>query len=225
MAGAEEFLNAVKTGDAAGVERMLAEAPELAGVRGPGSETVLALALYHGRRGVIDALLSRGYELSVFEAAALGRRDRVAQCIEDSPGLATEFSPDGFTALHLAAFFGHPEMVEYLLEAGAGANVYSRNAIGVAPLHSALAYRDRETAERMAAALVRHGADVNAPQGGGVTPLHEAAHNGYPGAARLLLEHGADVNPRTDDGQTPLAMAAAAAHTEVADLLRRHGAE
>ena len=54
----------------------------------------------------------------------------------DDPGLATAFSPDGFTALHFAAFFGKAEVAHILLEAGADVDVYTQNAFANQPLHS-----------------------------------------------------------------------------------------
>ena len=53
------------------------------------------------------------------------------------------------------------------------------------------------------------GADVNARDERGVTPLHWVAlHNPEPGVATELIRLGADVNARDEDGQTPLHLAA-----------------
>jgi hypothetical protein len=69
--------------------------------------------------------------------------------------------------------------------------------------------------------LLEHGADVNARDDLGDTPLHEAAH-GHVDVVRLLLEHGADVNARDKNGQTPLHEAAS---WGVVRLLPDHGAD
>ena len=55
--------------------------------------------------------------------------------------------------------------------------------------------------------LLEAGADVNARDRGGYTPLQEACSYGHTKIARFLLEHGADPNVReTDYGRTPFEM-------------------
>ena len=65
------------------------------------------------------------------------------------------------------------------------------------------------------------GADVNAKNDFGSTPLIAAALKGHKEIAELLISEGADVNAKNDRGQTPLDWA----EVEIADLLRKHGAK
>ena len=67
------------------------------------------------------------------------------------------------------------------------------------------------------------GTDVNADDGGGVTPLHFAASIGHKEVAALLIAEGADVNAKNEDGQTPLDFTSVFNKTKTADLLRKHG--
>jgi uncharacterized protein len=90
----------------------------------------------------------------------------------------------------------------------------------VQPLHAALAHDDPKASFPIAEALLRAGADPNAAQHGGWTPLHEAAHHGYLALAELLLAHGADPRAASDDSSTPLQMAERGGHAEVAERLR-----
>ena len=65
------------------------------------------------------------------------------------------------------------------------------------------------------------GADVNAKNKIGYTPLHWTAQNGHKEAVELLIAEGADVNAKTNDGRTPLDLVIR--RPELADLLRKHG--
>jgi ankyrin repeat protein len=156
-------------------------------------------ALYRGEAAEAETLLPD--EPNVFEAAAFGREERLEELLEGDPGLARAFSVDGFTALHLAAFFGRAEAVRLLLDAGADPNaVGTSEQIGpVQPLHSAAA-SGRLEGVRL---LLERGADVNARQGGGFTALHAAAASRDMELARVLLAAGADMTVKTDEGREP----------------------
>lgn len=67
------------------------------------------------------------------------------------------------------------------------------------------------------------GANVNAPDENGITPLHIAAGHGARKTARLLLDAGADVNAMTKDGRTPVALALADAMYVTAKMLQQAG--
>ena len=71
------------------------------------------------------------------------------------------------------------------------------------------------------------GADVNAKDEYGYTPLHQMAtmHRGNEEICRLLLERGADPNARDDNGRTPLHWACLYNHTAIVRLLIEHGAD
>lgn len=171
-------------------------------------------ALYEGDRARGERLLGADDQIDVFEAAAFGRIERLRELVEDPAG-ANAFSPDGFTALHLAAFFAQPEAAAFLLERGADAGVRARNAMKVEPLHSAAAADQTEIA-RM---LLDAGADPNAVQEGGFAPLHAAGQSGNAELAGLLLERGADPAATTDDGHTAAQFARESGHSLLADSL------
>ena len=154
-------------------------------------------ALYRGDREQAEEA-AEGRELDVFEAAALGRTDRVGELLRTHPELARAYARDGFTALHLAAFFGAPGAARALLDYRADADAVARNPMRVTPLHSAAAAAERDIV-RM---LLDAGADPNARQEGGFTPIHAAAQNGDYELYELLRSRGADEGAALDDGRT-----------------------
>jgi ankyrin repeat protein len=192
-----ELLEAVKTGDLATVRELLAGDPALAAARDEQGLSAVLLSCYHGHAAVRDALLAAAPPLDALELAAVGDAERLRGARLDVR------SPDGFTPLHYAAFFGGPAAVRVLLEAGAAADADAENALQVRPLHSAAARGDRASARL----LLDAGAQVDPRQRGGYTPLHSAAHNDDAELAQLLLDHGADPGARTDDGQDARALA------------------
>ena len=157
-------------------------------------------ALYQGDEEKARELLGPDDELTVFEAAAFGRLDRLRQIIDEDPSLANAFSDDGFTALHLAIFGGQEEAMRVLLERGADPNVLSTSDIAkVPPLGTAAFVRSVP----LARLLLDSGADPNGRGEGGFTALHSAAQNEDEELARLLLERGADPSLTADDGKKP----------------------
>ena len=73
-------------------------------------------------------------------------------------------------------------------------------------LHQAARLTSNPTIVRL---LLQAGADPNAPDDDGLTPLHHAVSNRNPMVATHLLDAGADLNTRENDGYTPLHYAAA----------------
>ena len=90
-----------------------------------------------------------------------------------------------------------------------------------ATLHDASLAGDIEQAKTLAAA----GADVNAPNAEGLTPLHEAAIHGHAGVVEALVAAGADVNAPNAKGGTPLHEAAIHGHADVVEALAAAGAD
>ena len=90
-------------------------------------------ALYEGELDRARELLPRDEDLSVFEAAAFGRIDRLAAILDDDPSQASAFSPDGFTALHLAVFAEELEAARLLIERGADVSVRSTSEVARVP--------------------------------------------------------------------------------------------
>ena len=218
------MFEAVKSGDAASVIELLDAHPALVNAKNENGVSAVLLATYFGHREIVEILLARGADLNIFDAAAAGDLDRLKTLAAEDTELIGSFSPDGFTPLGLATFFGRRDVLDFLLSHGADPNAASKNQMRVTPLHSAVAHRQPEIAVAMVESLLSNGAKVNVSQDGGWTPLHQAAAHGQLEIIKLLLDQKADVNAESDDGSTPLRMAHDKGFSEAAEMLRQHGA-
>lgn len=185
----------------------------LAAARNAEGLSPVLYALYNGKGDLVEPLLDANPPLDVFDSAAVGRTRGLQELLDAEPELASAWSRDGFTALHLAAFFGQEDAARILLERGAEANLVARHeSIHVTPLHSAAAGGHPAIVKL----LLEHGADPNAAQDGGFTPLHSAAGNDDRESVEALLEAGADPSLANDDGRTPADLAGDATRDLVA---------
>ena len=215
----------------------------------PGSEPVLA---------VIDSLEivstlkpAPGLDGDLIRAAEAGDLEGCRQAIDK--GASPDASFGRATALSVAAFFGRREIVDLLLERGAGidkgddetgATALFQSIMGLEPEIARLLVDrggdvNRKTKPGMsalmlaaaskqvdtAAMLVEHGADVGAKDANELTPLMYAAEGGSPEIAGLLIEHGAEIDARSKLGTTALMAAIERGHTGIFEMLLAGGAD
>ncbi len=216
----ERLIQAVREGRADEVQLLVDANPALAAARDVSGVSAVVLALYHGHRDIAGWLSARRSDLDVFEAACLGDLSRATTLLSSQPSLAAAWSPDGFTALGLAAFFGHLPVVQRLLAAGADANAVGGNAARYTPLTGAVAGRHVEVARE----LLRAGADPNYRYGAQLTPLHVAAANGSGEIVQALLDAGAAPDARDAEGRTAIDYARGGGHARIAGVLAGHTA-
>jgi ankyrin repeat protein len=213
----DDLFAAIRSGDLATVDRLLTERPYLAGSSDAGGLSAVTVAAYHHRQPVVDRILAAKPDLDRFEAAIVGDLPRLAELLgEPDAEPIDQRSADGFTALHLAAFFGRLRPVQELLDRGADPNAWATGSLRVQPLHSAVSAGH----EAVARLLVEHGADPDQPQDGGYTPLHAAAQNGLSDLCDFLIASGADPRALTEDVLTPADLADRAGHPALAAHLR-----
>jgi hypothetical protein len=232
MENVERCFELLSAGDLNGLRRLLELQPECAGARDSNGVSLVMLLLYRGQRDLAEAVALKKKELDIFEAAALGRIDRLKELAGERAGTVVAVdrssaelavghwgvdarSGDGFTALHFAGFFGQGEAARVLIAAGAAVDAVATNPMKVMPLHSAASARNLEAAR----CLLEHGAPVNARQAGGWVPVHAAAQNGDRAMVELLLQHGADVTLVNDNGKTAAAVAREKGQQELAEML------
>lgn len=168
-------------------------------------------------------------------------------------GVDGEDTSNGWTPLFTASYYGHAEMVELLLSAGA--NVNKATYDGSTPLYTASSRGHTKVVKLLLTAgahvnnadnpghctalyaassfsqvevvrlLVQAGADANLADKHGWTPLFIASRQGDTEIVKLLLEGvpQIDVNSADEDDQTPLYIAAYNGHAEIVNLLLEVG--
>jgi ankyrin repeat protein len=211
----EPCFELLQAGDADGLRRILQQDPAHSEARDSTGVSLLMHSLYRGRRDLVELIASKKKTLDIFEATALGRLDRLKQCLHDDASASNSRSKDGFTALHFACFFGQPDAARLLIESGAAVDAVAANPTKVMPLHSAASSRNLEAARL----LLERGAPVNARQQAGWVPIHAAAQNGDRPMVELLLKHRADPKLANDEGKTSAMVAREKGHAEIATLL------
>jgi ankyrin repeat protein len=182
------IFESIKAGDIDAVRAAVKDDPSVAAARDDDGRSAVRAALYVQNQDMADVLLEAKPELDVFDAAAAGDVDRLTELLDGDAELLGTYSEDGYTPLHFAAFFDRGKALRLLLDRGADVAAVSRNDMEVQPLHSAVAAKSRE----VVAALLTAGADANARQQGGFTPLMGAEQNEDDEMVRLLMDHGAE---------------------------------
>lgn len=148
----------------------------------------------------------------------------------------------GDTALHIAAAAYRTDTATELVRRGA--DIDARNRRGAQPIHYASvgqpgsATWDPPAQASVIDYLLNAGADPNATDKNGVTPLHRAVRTRCAAAVRVLLAHGADPRRTNGSGSTPLqlarqntgrggsgSLAARDQQQEIIQLLMEHGAD
>jgi len=211
----QQLFDAIKAGNVDDVTRLIQENPALKQARDASGASAILVATYNMKPEVVDALVSLGAPIDIFEASVLGKVDRIQEILKAAPTRVSEHAPDGFTPVALAAFFGQPLAVNALIAAGADVNAAAKNPLKVQALHAAVAGRKLEVVKAVLAA----GADPNAQQQAGFRPMHEAGTNANRALAELLLAHGADPALTNDDGKSAIDVARDKGHAEFADWL------
>lgn len=167
----------VDADDAAAIRELLGREPGAAAARDENGLSPLVRALYKGNRAAFDAIRGAAPPADPWDRLVAGETDGLP-----SPGA---WSPDGFTALHLAAFAHNAAGARVLLESGADPDAISQASFArVTPLGTC-AFGN---AVEVARVLLDHGADPSIAEDGGATPLAAAETNGFAELADLLRE-------------------------------------
>ena len=216
----KQLFDAIKAGDAAAVTALLDSDHAAVDARDDKGVNAFTFAKYNRQEDIARLLLDRGAKIDAHAAAMTGDENRLRHLIAADKSCMAAFSHDGWTPLHLAAFFGQTACAKLLIESGAEVNARSTNAMKNMPLHAAAAGRKTD----LVMLLVENGAAVNAQQHGGWTALHAAAQSGDNTIAHLLIGAGADLKLRADNQQSALDLAITKGHQDMVDILENYGA-
>lgn len=146
-------------------------------------------------------------ENSIYDAAHAGEVDRVETWLKSNRDSLNSEIADGFNLLHIASAFGHERLVAHLLDRGALVNANATNKAGETALHLAAAHREDKVAARICDRLIANGAELNAKQIGGQTPLHHAVARGSEALIETLILAGADPFLKDDQGRSAMDVA------------------
>jgi ankyrin repeat protein len=213
----EALFEAIKGGKADEVSRLVRENPGLLKARDASGASPLLIAIYHQKADIAKALADAAGSIDIFEAAALGRVDRIKQLLREDPSLASAYAPDGFPPVGLAAFFGHLDAVKTLIAAGADIHAAAKNGLKVQAIHAAVASKNLDIVRT----VLEAGADPNAAQQQGFRPMHESGSSGSRELAELLMKYGGDPTLKNDDGKSTLTLARDKGHAEFANWLEK----
>lgn len=188
-----------------------------------GGSTVLHIAAEHGRKDVVETLLSKGADIhkttdkgtTPLELASEKGRTDVVKMFLEKEGITQEQKSK---ALLLACDEEHTVVAQMLIESGADVNY--ANEYGTTALYLASKFGDDDTME----VLLEKGAKVDQAIENGNTPLYIAATEGEKKAVKILLKHRASVNQTNNVGVGPLFMACQEGHERIVDILLENGA-
>jgi ankyrin repeat protein len=201
-----DIFSAIEMDDQAAASELLAADPTLATAHSDEGATPVLHAMYHQNDDLAHLLAAQiigaGGQIGLGEAAAIDDVERVQALLAAGADIESR-TPDGFTPLQLAAFFGAEQTAAALIAAGANVNTVADNPMQIQPLHAAVA--NRRTA--IGVLLIEAGADVNAAQRHGWTPLHTAALHGDAALIDALIAAGASTTVANDAGRTPIDLA------------------
>ena len=188
----------------------------------------LHYAVAEKRTDVVQVLIDAGSDFArtsirtgttaLHNACCNGALDIVKMLVRAGAGVLP-FDEEGFTCLMRAAQYEETETVRYLLSLPE-VDVNQRNDYETHQRsETALYYVVDDNLTSMVQVLIDAGADIDAQNHEGCSPLHSACASGGLNVVKMLVEAGAGVRVTNDEGRTCLIFAARFGHTETVRYL------
>jgi ankyrin repeat protein len=167
------------------------------------------------------------------DTAVSGSKDvsnRIVELLIEKGADVNVRDDDGYTPLSYAAMIGDFSKVQILLAHNANPKIDGKN--DATPMHLSVALGPSAQSPQIIRALISHGADIEARDKIGRTPLYIAVEHHHASAeirdietVDALLSLKADINAKANRGWTPLHVAVWHGDVGMARYLIAHGAD
>ena len=199
----------LKAGRLDNIKRLLELGADIQQLEFNAGWSALHFAATYSSPEIIEYLLSLGMTVNMTDKSGrtplmcaclkAGRLDNIKRLLELGADIQQLEFNDGWSALHFAATYSSPEIIEYLLSLGMTVNMTDKS--GRTPLMCACLKAGRLDKVKR---LLELGADIQQLDYDGWSALHFAARYSSPEIIEYLLSLGMTVNMTSKTGQTPL---------------------
>lgn len=211
----DEVFKAIDVADVNALGTLLENDLSLASCRSNDGMSAVLFSLYINKPEITKLILSFEPELDIYDLAALGGAAQISALIATDPKIIHEYNGVGFTALHIASYFGHVGIVSLILENGGEVDKTTMDGSGLTALQSAVSNLKTDAVKE----LLHFNADVDVRMLGGFTPLMTASAMGSYELVKILLDFKANKSLVSEDGRNAAAFANSGNHKDVAVLL------